>query len=117
MLATTGIICIVFSHEHYTVDILIAYYVCTNHFWMYHAMANDSKCKSASPRPWKPGPHLTRVWWWRIFIFMEGNISNTIPLQYQNPLHALREFAKTKFKQRKRDDNPTPEQSNEHVDI
>ena len=40
-----GFICLVFSHEHYTIDILAAYYVVTHTFWMFHAAANDQKLK------------------------------------------------------------------------
>ena len=107
-LAAIGIICIVLSHEHYTIDILIAYFVTTHHFWVYHTMASDSRLdqknqnfknvkfdrmmiyfnpkryKKCSPKPWKPGPHLSRVWWWRIFRFMEENVPSKLPINFEN---------------------------------
>jgi len=84
LLAASGIICIVLSHEHYTIDILIAYFVTTHHFWVYHTMASDSRYKKCSPKPWKPGPHLSRVWWWRIFRFMEENVPLELPINFEN---------------------------------
>ena len=48
LLAASGIICIVLSHEHYTIDILIAYFVTTHHFWVYHTMASDSRLEQKS---------------------------------------------------------------------
>jgi len=90
-LAAVGIVCIIFSHEHYTVDIILAYYVATNHFWMFHAMTEDIKYKTASPRPWRPGPHLTRVWWWRIFLFMEKNVTNVQP-EFKNPIPSAKKY-------------------------
>jgi len=98
LLAVGGVTCIVFSHEHYTVDIIIAYFVSTYHFWVYHAMAHDPKCKVATPKPWKPGPHLTRVWWWRIFMFMEGNIKGNVPIAYDNPIFLIRNFIEKRRK-------------------
>nr|CAD7432399.1 unnamed protein product [Timema monikensis] len=44
-LSTTGVIMVLIAHGHYTVDILIAYYVTTTLFWAYHTMANNSHLK------------------------------------------------------------------------
>ena len=33
---------VLLAHGHYTVDILIAYYVTTRLFWTYHTLANNS---------------------------------------------------------------------------
>ncbi|NP_001296129.2 phosphatidylcholine:ceramide cholinephosphotransferase 2 isoform X2 [Equus przewalskii] len=41
LLSAAGIICILVAHEHYTVDVIVAYYVTTRLFWWYHSMANE----------------------------------------------------------------------------
>ena len=40
-----GVVFVMVAHGHYTVDVLIAYYVTTRVFWMYHTMANNSVLK------------------------------------------------------------------------
>lgn len=41
LLSAAGVICILVAHEHYTVDVIVAYYITTRLFWWYHAMANE----------------------------------------------------------------------------
>jgi hypothetical protein len=36
---------VLWSHGHYTVDVIIAYYVTTTLFWMYHTLANNANLK------------------------------------------------------------------------
>lgn len=40
-----GVVFVMAAHGHYTVDVLIAYYVTTRIFWMYHTMSNNSILK------------------------------------------------------------------------
>lgn len=44
-LAFIGVIMLQLSHGHYTVDVVIAYYITTRMFWIYHALANNSSLK------------------------------------------------------------------------
>lgn len=41
LLSAAGVICILVAHEHYTVDVIVAYYITTRLFWWYHSMANE----------------------------------------------------------------------------
>jgi shingomyelin synthase len=36
---------VLWSHGHYTVDVIIAYYVTTTVFWIYHTLANNANLK------------------------------------------------------------------------
>lgn len=37
-----GVCMVLVSHGHYTIDIIVAYYVTTRLFWTYHTLANNS---------------------------------------------------------------------------
>lgn len=41
--AWVGMICLLVSHGHYTVDVLIAYFATTRLFWMYHTFSNNAE--------------------------------------------------------------------------
>ena len=43
--AVTGVVMVLVARGHYTVDVLIAYYVTTRLFWVYHTMANNQTLK------------------------------------------------------------------------
>ena len=73
--------------QHYTIDIIAAYYVCTHHFWSFHTLAANQDLKNAS----NDKNMFKRVWWWRIFVFMEGN-TNPIPRVHANPITKMRRF-------------------------
>lgn len=45
LLAVVGVTMVQLSHGHYTVDIIIAYYITTRIFWIYHTLANNSSLK------------------------------------------------------------------------
>lgn len=40
--AIVGVVMVMVAHGHYTIDVLIAYYVTTRLFWSYHTMANNN---------------------------------------------------------------------------
>ena len=41
-LAASGVVGILLAHDHYTVDIVVAYLFATRLFWTYHTMASSS---------------------------------------------------------------------------
>jgi shingomyelin synthase len=45
MAAVAGMIFILISKGHYTVDVIVAYYVTTRLFWIYHTLANNMELK------------------------------------------------------------------------
>lgn len=40
LMAAVGVVCILVAHEHYTVDVVVAYFITTRLFYWYHTMAN-----------------------------------------------------------------------------
>lgn len=45
MAAVAGMVFITISKAHYTIDVVVAYYVTTRLFWIYHTMANNMELK------------------------------------------------------------------------
>ncbi|BES87702.1 Phosphatidylcholine ceramide cholinephosphotransferase [Nesidiocoris tenuis] len=76
-----GIVFVLLSRGHYTVDVLIAYYVTTRVFYIYHTLANHKKLKQATA-----DNLLSRVLWFRLFLYFEGNVGGPVPRQYNWPL-------------------------------
>ncbi|MED6260396.1 sphingomyelin synthase [Ataeniobius toweri] len=82
-LSAFGIFCILLAHDHYTVDVVVAYFITTRLFWWYHTMANQQSLKETSQ-----SNLLSRVWWYRLFQYFEENVNGTVPRNYQLPLSA-----------------------------
>ncbi|XP_028324397.1 phosphatidylcholine:ceramide cholinephosphotransferase 1 [Gouania willdenowi] len=93
-LSAVGIFCILLAHDHYTVDVVVAYFITTRLFWWYHTMANQRTLKEAS----LSNP-FSRVWWYRMFQYFEENVSGTVPRNYQVPfsLRALQWSRSVKY--------------------
>ncbi|KAG8454020.1 hypothetical protein GDO86_000592 [Hymenochirus boettgeri] len=81
LLSAAGVICILLAHEHYTVDVIIAYYITTRLFWCYHAMANEKCLKISSQTNF-----LSRTWWFPVFLFFERNVQACIPCSFSWPI-------------------------------
>lgn len=110
-LSAVGIFCILLAHDHYTVDVVVAYYITTRLFWWYHTMANQQVSRSYGTVPFSVTVHVrvdtnkcclchlsqslkgtsqsnpfSKVWWYRLFQYFEENVSGTVPRNYQLPV-------------------------------
>lgn len=80
-LSAVGIFFILLAHDHYTVDVVVAYFITTRLFWWYHTMANQQILKQKSQ-----GNTFSRVWWFFLFQYFEHNVQGIVPRNYQLPL-------------------------------
>uniref|UniRef100_A0A3B4A7Q9 Sphingomyelin synthase-like domain-containing protein n=1 Tax=Periophthalmus magnuspinnatus TaxID=409849 RepID=A0A3B4A7Q9_9GOBI len=80
ILSASGVVCILVGHEHYSVDVVVAYYITTRLFWWYHTMAN-THVKSISQNNL-----LSRVWWNPVFNFLERNVQAVVPVEFSWPI-------------------------------
>uniref|UniRef100_A0A0K8TMX0 Putative conserved plasma membrane protein n=1 Tax=Tabanus bromius TaxID=304241 RepID=A0A0K8TMX0_TABBR len=85
--ALIGVIFVLIAHGHYTIDVLIAYYVTTRLFWTYHTLANNNfLLKSGNNN------YIGREWWFTYFKYFEKNVRGPVPRQYEWPLPWPRNF-------------------------
>merc|ERR1719184_48497 len=88
-----GVILLLLARGHYTIDVVLAYYVSSRLWWVYHTLAHNDTLK-------RPGPHnlLTHLWWWTVFSFFETKINGPLPNQFSLPLpQRLKRFLKAKI--------------------
>ncbi|KAG7215158.1 hypothetical protein INR49_006904 [Caranx melampygus] len=91
LLSVSGVVCILIGHEHYSIDVVIAYAVTTRIFWWYHTMANSHSLRQA------PNNYLSRTWWNIIFNFLERNVQTTVPIVFSWPV-ALPSFCRQRYR-------------------
>ena len=73
-----GIFFILAAHEHYSIDVVIAFYITSRLFLYYHTLANTLALKRIESR-------RTRVWF-PLFWFFEEKVSGKVPNEYEWPL-------------------------------
>jgi len=76
-----GVVLLMLARGHYSVDVLLAYYVTTRMWWMYHTMANSRLLKTS-------GGHnqLGNLWWFRALVYFERNVGDgELPRRYSWP--------------------------------
>ncbi|XP_078492989.1 phosphatidylcholine:ceramide cholinephosphotransferase 2 isoform X2 [Ciona intestinalis] len=89
VMSATGIVCILLAHDHYTIDVVVAYLLTTRLFWSYHTLCNVSVLKE-----YANSNLLSRAWWFPIFRYFEENVASTgcLPRQFEWPLPWPRRF-------------------------
>ena len=77
LISLTGICGLVVARGHYSIDVVLAYFVTSRLWWIYHAMATSDKLKYRSEDNF-----LARAWWYWIFYYFEKNVPSTLPRRY-----------------------------------
>ncbi|XP_046901916.1 phosphatidylcholine:ceramide cholinephosphotransferase 2 [Hypomesus transpacificus] len=80
LLSAVGVVCILVAHEHYSVDVVVAYFITSRLFWWYHTMANVQALRCS------PNNYLTHTWWNPVFNFFERNVQTQVPCSYSWPV-------------------------------
>ncbi|KAI6224100.1 PAP2-C domain-containing protein [Aphelenchoides besseyi] len=76
-----GVVCLIVSRGHYTVDVIIAYWITTRVFWQYHTMTNFAILRD----PHCEDNHLRKVIWYPLFEYMEASVYQRLPQKYSLP--------------------------------
>ena len=80
LLSSLGIIFLLLGRGHYTVDVVIAYFVTTRLWWLYHTLAHHQQLKEDSSIN-----SSRHIFWWRVFRFFERNVPCPLPNKYNIP--------------------------------
>lgn len=72
-----GIFFILAAHEHYSIDVFIAFYITTRLFLYYHTLANTRAFQHS---------RRARIWF-PMFSFFECNVNGPVPNQYHWPFN------------------------------
>lgn len=71
-----GIFFILAGHEHYSIDVFIAFYISTRLFLYYHTLANTRAL-------YQPDRQRTKVWF-PLFSFFESGVRDIVPNQFEH---------------------------------
>lgn len=66
------------AHEHYSIDVFIAFYISSRLFLYYHSLANNRVLRQYDSK-------RTRVWF-PLFSFFESKVDGIVPNEYEWPL-------------------------------
>jgi len=79
-----GIFFILAAHEHYSIDVFVAFYISSRLFLYYHTLANNKATPKMSMRQ---GYDAARTWFYfPLFSFFEHNINGRVPNEFELPL-------------------------------
>lgn len=99
--SSVGVLSLLFSRGHYSIDIIIAYWITTRVFWNYHTLAdfpptfrNDFQGRN----------RFVNVIWYPLFLFMEDSVHRPLPKKYELPFKLPNSFIRY-WQQRRRNSN------------
>jgi len=79
--SVAGVIFLLLARGHYSIDVVIAYWITSRLWWLYHTLAHNQVLK-------RRGKHnfLSEIWWWVIFRYFENGIPGPLPRKYSLPI-------------------------------
>jgi hypothetical protein len=72
-----GLFFILGAHEHYSIDVFVAFYISSRMFLYYHSLANNRVLFQTD--------HKRVKVWFPMFSYFESNLHSRVPNEYQNP--------------------------------
>uniref|UniRef100_A0A1B6KKU3 SAM domain-containing protein n=1 Tax=Graphocephala atropunctata TaxID=36148 RepID=A0A1B6KKU3_9HEMI len=84
MMNCFGIFFILSGHEHYSIDVFIAFYITSRLFLYYHTLANNQSLMQRDTG-------RTRIWF-PLFSFFESDVDGIVPNEYESPIVVLKQL-------------------------
>jgi len=80
LVSVVGVVLLQLARGHYSVDVVLAYWFSTRLWSHYHTLANNDGLRTTGDHN-----HLATVWWWRMFLYFEGNVGGQLPREFNWP--------------------------------
>ncbi|VDM54609.1 unnamed protein product [Angiostrongylus costaricensis] len=80
LVAFVGVVFLVISRGHYTLDVILSYFICTRVFWSYHTMVAHPTLRLSTQN------HHRKEFWFPLFKYMECNVLKPVPRRFDCPL-------------------------------
>lgn len=81
-LSVTGVLMLLLARGHYSIDVVVAYWITTRVWWIFHTLATSPNLKDGG----EANNYLDRMWWWYIFRYFECNVPVYLPREYNLPI-------------------------------
>jgi len=88
--AVGGVAMLMTARGHYTIDVIVAYFVTTRLWYIHHSVIHNKVLKQESSTN-----YFSRLWWWRLSVWYEENVRAPVPYKFEIPkpwitsLHAV----------------------------
>ena len=82
-----GLFFILGAHEHYSIDVFVAFYITSRLFLYYHSLANNKVLFQRD--------HKRVKMWFPLLSYFESNIHSIVPNEFQSPPNVFK-FLKNK---------------------
>ncbi|CAB09114.2 Phosphatidylcholine:ceramide cholinephosphotransferase 1 [Caenorhabditis elegans] len=80
LVCSVGVIFLVLSHGHYTIDVILSYFACTRVFWAYHTQAAHPSIRLSVQN------HQAKEFWFPLLRWFEGDIRRPVPRRFDCPI-------------------------------
>merc|ERR1712226_823098 len=86
VLAIAGVVTLLIARGHYSIDVVVAYWITTRIWWIFHTLAKNANLKEVDGFGKNHNNHLKNLWWWYIFRWFECNVPVILPHRYNWPI-------------------------------
>lgn len=81
-----GVVTLLIARGHYSIDVVIAYWITTRIWWIFHTLANNPNLKEVNGFGRNENNYLKNLWWWYIFRYFECNVPICLPRRFNCPV-------------------------------
>merc|ERR1719411_240725 len=86
VIAIAGVVTLLCARGHYSIDVIVAYWITTRIWWIFHTLAKNANLKEVDGFGRNDNNYLKNLWWWYIFRWFECNVPVMVPHRYNWPI-------------------------------